>query len=505
MMGLPFLVYVNSLTGEFLYDDIYQIVENPWVRDLSRVPQMFVTNVWEFRGETSNYYRPLMYVSFVLCYKLFGLNALGFHIVNALLHTGASLLVYLVTREVLSTRHSRRDASRMAFVASVLFAAHPIHTEAVSWVSAVPEILFTSFFLLALFFHLKDRVALSAACFALSALSKETALTFPLVILAYDFLVRKEEARRNLRTLARRYALHGLVVCAYFAVRVQVLGAIASSKDRAYEELTAWHNIINVFPLLAKYLLKLALPLNLNAWHVFHPSLSVFDSGVILSMVFAIIAVFALVLLFRQNRILFFASLMVLIPLLPALYIPAVGLNVFSERYLYLPSAGFAIILSTALSRMNRRVLFTSLSTLLTVGLVAAYSAATVERNRVWQSDITLWKDTAARSPDGFYPHGELGRAYHRQGMRKEAIEHYRAATRLHPRYGTYFNDLGNAYFEEDMLDEAIKQYQFAAALSPKDPVPLRNLSVAFRKKGWDAMSREHALRAERLEKMVRQ
>jgi hypothetical protein len=235
MMGLPFLVYVNSLTGEFLYDDIYQIVENPWVRDLSRVPQMFVTNVWEFRGETSNYYRPLMYVSFVLCYKLFGLNAL--------------------------------------VVASVLFAAHPIHTEAVSWVSAVPEILFTSFFLLALFFHLKDRVALSAACFALSALSKETALTFPLVILAYDFLVRKEEARRNLRTLARRYALHGLVVCAYFAVRVQVLGAIASSKDRAYEELTAWHNIINVFPLFAKYLLKLALPVNLNAWHVFHPSL----------------------------------------------------------------------------------------------------------------------------------------------------------------------------------------------------------------------------------------
>jgi hypothetical protein len=93
---VSFAVYLNTLFNGFVHDDIDQIVDNPWIRDITKIPTMFTTSVWSFQGYNANYYRPMMHVVYLFNYHLFGLNPWGFHLINIMLHAAASVLVYLV-------------------------------------------------------------------------------------------------------------------------------------------------------------------------------------------------------------------------------------------------------------------------------------------------------------------------------------------------------------------------------------------------------------------------
>jgi len=154
-------VYSNTLLNDFLYDDTGQVLENRWIRDVKYIPVIFSKSVWSFQDETviSNYYRPLMHLFFLLNYHVFGLRPWGFHLLNVLFHAGVSVLVFVISARLLraSSNPSPLTENGFAgsllsppFVGALLFAAHPIHTEAVAWVSGVPELSYTFFFLLSL-------------------------------------------------------------------------------------------------------------------------------------------------------------------------------------------------------------------------------------------------------------------------------------------------------------------------------------------------------------------
>jgi tetratricopeptide (TPR) repeat protein len=486
--GACIALYAITLFNGFVYDDHFQVLENPWITDLRSVPKMFTTGVWEFEGDVSNYYRPLMHLSYALTYQISGLQPWGYHAVNLLLHTAVSLLVFLTALSLLDRSGEPGSAARLpALLGALFFAAHPILTETVAWVACVPELSFTFFSLLALLLYARAEnvysaaFAASVAAYFAATICKETAVILPVLLVPYDYAFRP--GRPRLAGVAKRYGPFVLATGAYLVIRLSVLPAFAPIRRHA--SLTMSQYLINVFPLFTEYLGKLLLPTNLNAYHVLHPILTLWSRrGILALLLTAAFGVAAALASQRSRRILFALGLIVL-PLLPVLYVPALGENTFTERYLYLPTVGFAFITTFGLAWVQRRRPdWMGAGVVLTVVVLGVYSVATVHRNTVWRSDETLWRDTVRKSPESASVHNEMGIVLAARGAVEAAIGEYQTALRLDPGLPRAHNNLGTLLEQKGQIDQAIEHYLEAIAASPSFAKAYNNLGNAYVKKG---------------------
>jgi hypothetical protein len=470
--------------------------------------------VWAFQAApvVSNYYRPIMNVVYMANYHLFGLKPWGFHLVNVLFHAGVSVLVFFVTARLGAgsfpdpspppvARGGMGGLLSLPFIAALLFAVHPIHTEAVAWVAGLPDLSFTFFFLLSFALYIdstrgkeiqKGRYALSVASFFLSALSKEPALTLPLILMGYDHLSGPPE--NSFRGRWKRYLPYFVVAAVYFALRLNALGGVAP--ERRHEHLSALQHVINIFPLFSSYLWKLLLPVNLNAFHVFHPIDSLVEIPGILSV--AVAAAFAGItaVAYRKNRRACFWLLFIVVPLLPAFYIRGLGLNTFAERYLYLPSVGFAALVAVFLTKTAEK---SSRGTIALIGALALvtglYSLGTIQRNAVWRSDYTLFEDTAGKSPDSAIAQEKFATALMGRDRLDEAIRHFKIALALDSSLDEAHTNLGIAYYRKGMLDQAIEEERISIKLNPNLPEKHFNLAQQLADKQlWEEAVREYEI-----------
>jgi tetratricopeptide (TPR) repeat protein len=516
--GASLAAYANTLLNEFVYDDIFQVLGNHWIRDFKWIPEIFTNRVWGFQGEgVSNYYRPLMHVFYMLSFYFFGLKAWGFHLINILLHAGVAVLVFLLVFRLLPVSGSRFFA---ALAAGLLFALHPIHTEVVAWVAGIPDLSGSLFLLVALLLYMRSEAqigreyAISLGAFFLALLSKEVTLSLLVLLPAYDWI---KERRFSVSDCIRRYGLYAALALVYLIIRSLVLGGMAPL--RRHSELSIADYVINVFPLLTQYAAKLFLPVNLNAFHVLHPIPSLLTVEGIMGLLIAAAFVAMLVLFFQKNRTVFFALVLTAAPLLPALYLPGLGENSFAERYLYLPSAGFVMLAALLLAKTEMPQKRAAHSPAIAVSVVLVlFMAGTVQRNAVWRDNYTLWTDTVRKSPDGAVPrealgysllnlgdmegaitqfrialqlkpefaeaHNNLGIAYGRKGMFDAAQLHLAEAVRIKPGFTEAYNNLGIAYASTRQYDKALEQFQRAVELSPAFAEAYRNMAVAWRDKG---------------------
>jgi len=491
--------YLNALPGEFVYDDPTLIEQNPWLSSAQYLPDIFLSNAWAFEQIQSNYYRPLLFVILMLDYHIFGLESWGYHLTNVLLHVGVSVLVFMVAT-ILFKQGNRLDEEQGAaawqtalpLIAALLFALHPIHTESVAWISGMTDVSFSLFYLLAFYLYIKAEgrwcgsFTFSLLCFFLAALCKEPALTLPLMLLTYDTLVRRDVdlSTQSILRLSKRYIPFALVAIAYFALRTYSLGEFAPVQR--HQALGAYEYFINIFPLFGQYIGKLLFPVDLNVLHVFHPIASLISwtglAGVVATLSFLGVSYF----LGRRDRVAAFCLLWIAIPLLPALYIPALGENSFAERYLYLPSVGFVILVSIVLVRMamarHRLVASLALPFLMVVGV--AYAAGTVERNLVWRDNLSLWSDTAEKSPDAYIAHNNLGLAYINRGELGQAATALEEALRLNPAYAKAHYNLGLVYEKHGQLEVAAEEFARAVSLDPSFAKANHNLGVVLSRQG---------------------
>ena len=499
IVAVSLAVYGNTLVNGFVYDDVPQVVQNPWIRELRFIPEIFSTNVWAFQGISTNYYRPLMHISFMLSYYLFGLAPWGFHFVNILLHAGVTVLVYLISFRLFRMANRTSSFTTMPpFIAAVLFAVHPIHTEVVAWVGGVTDLSFTLFFLLALYLYIlsterrvykKTLYLLSVASFFLATLCKEPALTFPLILVAYDYSFSREALRPPLDYL-KRYSPYLGVAAVYFILRVNALGGFAPV--RRHGELSVHEYLINVFPLFRQYLGKLLLPTHLNAYHVFSPISSIVEPNVLLALVTGRVVAVAVLLPWGRNRQAFLALALVVLPLLPALCSPGTGENTFAERYLYLPSFGFVLLVALFAGQVVLHKPRWSVALVAAIALVTAlYSLGTVQRNGIWKDDEHLWRDVVGKSPGSAVSHYNLACTLNFRGQVDEAIEEFRTAIRLQPAAVAY-KSLGAAYQAKGSINEAIEQYQLALRLQPDDVGAHSSLAAAYADSGALEKAIEH-------------
>lgn len=478
------LPYLNTLFNGFVYDDNRQVLDNPYIQSFHYLPKVFGTTVWSFVGAqgVSNYYRPMMTLGYLFCYKVFGPLAYGFHLVNLCLNAGVVCLVYFVAQRLFRDR-------TLAFVAACLFALHPVHTEAVAWIAAVTSLELTFFYLLTFWLFLSVArpegkrsswvVLAMVGSFALTIFSKEQALTLPLVAMVYEHFYRDDRSQTTWKQKAGRYGLLWLMDAAYVLFRVQHLGAFAPQIQMS--RLGWYPSILSALVLVGQYLGKLLWPWKLCAYYVFHRGASLLDPRVMMGLGALVACAAVFLALWRRSRVASFPMVWFFATLAPVLDIRFLAGNVFAERYLYLPSVGFCWLAGWAGMRLWRDVLRGRPSWRRAlagaVGLVAVlFAARVVARNRVWRDDSTLYTQTLKISPDAIHIRENLGVVDWDHGDIDGAERQWRLALQINPNDPIALNNLGLVYAKRKQYREAGHYFRQAILRKPDYTDPHLNL-----------------------------
>lgn len=464
---LAAVVYLHTLLNGFVYDDLHQVLEDPRIRSFRGIPEIFSSGVWSFKWGPSSYYRPLMQLSYLLTFQLAGLRAWAFHLVNVLVHALTVVAVFSLAAKVLSQVEHREPTRVGALAAALIYAVHPVLVEPVAWVAAIGDLL------MALFFVLACRLYLSAlegstrcywatlGCCVLALLAKEPAVTLPAVLLLIDVLWSRE---RDLRRAAVRSTPFVITTVIYLIIRNVVLGGIAP--PGLHGDLGTVECYLTAVHFLGQYLLKELWPFPLNALYEFHPVASPLDWRFVSSVALCAIAAWAVVAFRHDRRVLLGASLF-LVPLLPAMYVPGVGEGGIAERYLCLPTSGFALLLGMVWSTGARRIDHTTLTWIALAILTLAVSVVTVSRSFVWRNEESLWTDTVTKSPGSAVAHEFLAYAHFASGRLDRSVEENLIALQLDPRRNNARINLGASYSALGRLEQAATAYYEAIVREP--------------------------------------
>jgi protein O-mannosyl-transferase len=414
---LTISAYANSLNNGFVWDDHEQVVMNSSLRLGAPYLDLAAPNTWGFTRSGvpghSNYYRPLQMVTYRLTADVFGFDASAFHAVNLAFHVIVVLLAFALF-------HALTGRMGLAFASAALFAVHPIHSEAVDWIAALPDIGCTAFFLIGFLFFVVARgqksqeqlikpsrrihvllLAASFTAFAAALLWKETAIVFPLIVIAYVFCLSEESVFARRIGGALKISLpYWCILGIYFFLRLRLLGFLVIRQRNWI--LSPFEFGLTTLNLILQYCWKLLAPVGLNAYYLFVPVRTLRDPRAIVALLFLILAAGAILYGLRRCPLASFAALWVFIALIPVLNVYAVGRNVFSERYLYLPSVGFCLLTALMAARLGRSLperfrLPAEAVVLATVLLL--FAAWTIARNAIWKDDSALFTRTLETSP----------------------------------------------------------------------------------------------------------
>lgn len=470
------LAFANTLANGFVWDDVLLVQSNPWLEGPQHLGDIFGSHFWGFasRADLSrNYYRPLVHVTLLLCRAAFGLQPWGYHLVMLLGHMAVSGLVY---RVALLFSEQRPGGWLSALAAGLLFAVHPIHTEAVAWVAAINDVALALFVLLALYLMrtsapgLTLRCVLAGLAFLAALLFKEPAVLLLGMVGVWD--VARGGRAWSLRQWLGRYAPLAIALALYAGLRLHALAGLGRTVRHSNLGLGGY--VLNALALLAQYLGALALPLELNSFHVFEPVASPWAPQVLSGLAALGGLVIAAAVFWRRAPQALVALSWCLLPLLPVLYIPALGSNAFAERYLYLPSVGFVLLVGMGLEALGRRPVVLGA---LAVGVLAG-GIATAKRNTVWHDNLSLWLDVQAKSSEAPQIHEGLGLALLDKGRVTEAIAHLERAPRDS---APAQRNLGVAYAREGRFQEAEAMLQQAVRLEPDNAGAWSNLCLVHK------------------------
>ena len=490
---LAVLPYLNTLHNGFVYDDATQILVNPYIRNFAHLREILTSSVWSYSGGvrgTTNYYRPLMLLEYLLCFRWSGPHPSLYHAVNVFSHTAVVIALFKTTERLFNQR-------ALAFGAAALFALHPIHTEAVAWISAVPDLQVSLFYLLTFWIFLgvsrPDRRILilpqlgMGTTFLLALLSKEVAVTLPVLATAYEHLYREDREQTHWKQKVSRYGLLWALDILYVLFRVKVLGAFGSTqptRNMPYPEV-----FISAFGLVGQYLGKFLWPTGLCAYYVFPEDLA----NRLHSIAWGVAALFLLMLIFfilwKRARPASFGLLWFLATLAPVLNPRWMLINVFAERYLYLPSVGLCWVsmwvgtrlfeITAGRARAWRWGLAAAAATLsaLCVGSI-------VKRNRDWHDDETFYTRTLALSPDSSDMHNNLGYIYYGRGDLEGAKREWRRALEIAPQSTIASDNLSLVYMDEGQYDEAVGTLLRKIQVEPDDTDAHINLGMTYARMG---------------------
>jgi len=402
--------------------------------------------------------RPLTFFSFHLNYLANGASPWGFHMVNLFLHAGNSVLVLLIARTLVSPLR--------ASLAAVLFAVHPLQTQAVNYVFERATLLAALFALLSLLLFLKERYGWAAAAFGISLLAKEETIALPCFLLIYCAI--QNGKRAGWRSIAIMAGIAGLATTRLFYVLHLTPGAQLGLNTKG---VSPFAYALTQCRVIWVYLRLFLFPAGLNLQHDMRLSTGLWAPPETLVGLFSLLLVLAVLgwLTWRHNV----PALWVMgffIVLAPSSSIVPVSDLIFEHRT-YFPLAFLFLAIAVLLQPLPARLLVVT-----SVLLVPLLLAATIARNRVWHDELSLWTDVVEKSPHKALGYFHLGQAYAASNPDR-ARELYEQGLKLEPDSPVGHTNLGLVFMSQGNLDAALQHLQ-TALMFREDPLARNNLGV---------------------------
>lgn len=431
--GLALAVYSRSLFCGFVRDDVPQIVNNPQVQSWQYLSQILTSRLWNHMARSNAlFYRPLFSLWMLVIDTLGGLAPWFWHLSSILLHVACTYLVFRLSRRLIGSEVG-------AALAALLFAVHPIHVDAVTWVSASNELLFTALLLGAMLVLLVpqesgDRwpILLSAVLYFTGLFAKETGVTLIVILFAMAWIRLRDRQANWSQRLFLAGGPHVAATGAYLIIRWSVMHGVGVENGEH-----SWRSVFFSSPsIMLFYLQKLIMPVGLSGGYVNRvyssPTIAFWlPLTAILSFIFLMTW-----LAFRANRIFGFSAALILLPLLPPL--AAIRLypqgDMTHDRYLYLPSVGLCLLIGVLVPRILEasRSARIAAASVLTVVLVA-FSVTTFAQQRYYDDDVTFLQREIDVNPANGFAYALLGNVYLAQGRTDLGLKNFHIASELEP------------------------------------------------------------------------
>ncbi|MEM7036733.1 MAG: hypothetical protein AAF570_07125 [Bacteroidota bacterium] len=529
IFGLSLLLYGQTIFYDYALDDAIVITENDYTKQgFSGLSEIFTTDAFTgYFGKQKNLvsggrYRPLSVATFAMEVGVFGQNPGLSHFVNVLLYGATGVALYFLMLLLFPPKFKRRYWLSRAFLISVIFMAHPIHTEVVANIKGRDEIMALLFIFMAMIGfiryvdhkNMRDLVLASAAYF-LALLSKETAFPFFVIVPLTIYFFRKAE----FKSYAFVSGAMLLPLLLYFGIRLQYVGAPAAVEtteilNDPFIGASFGERLATVSHTLGLYLGKLVVPLNLSHDYYFN-QIPIIGWGAMEAIVPLLIYLGLLGLgiwgLMKRNAVGFGILFYLLSLSLVSNIVLSIG-TTMGERFVYVPSLGLIIAAVSLLhtwAEKRENVSQILVGALVVVSLL--FTARTIIRNPAWQDNLTLFLTDVENSPNSAKVRTAAGGALvdgsdletntaTKNQMLSDAIGHLEEAVKIYPGHGNAWLLLGNAHFKyNDNFAEALKCFQTSSRLRPGMLEPVQNAAVAAGKLKNYSLAEKYYARVTRL------
>ncbi len=524
LAGIAFALYFQTIFFSFTYlDDHVLILERLYfLRDMGNIFKTFTLQVF-FNPLSAFYYRPMLIVSFMIDTLFGGGAAWAYHFSNILLHAAATTLVFLMLK-MFGYR------KQIAFPLSLLFAIHPVLSQAVAWIPGRNDSLLAVFILASIIFGLSflnkptiRNLMAHAGCFALALFTKESALVLLPLISIYA-AIKRSQVLKAVKQEGLKFYFLGLswilILMMWFLLR-----SIALVNSTGYSLDAVMKTIISNSPAIFLYLGKFFYPANLSVL----PTIQ--DSPLLAGYVAAALLLVVFVYTLGKRRYLaLFGAAWFLAFLLPAFVRPNIEYQAdFLEHRLYVPMIGVLLIMAEFLQQIRwRRYLLPAL--MIIFPLLAAVN---LNHSRVFQNRMSFWLNAVENSPSHPLAYKNLGSIYYLDGKLDLAEASYLQALKLNPTESMVYNNLGmifekrgelkkaeeayltelehNPYYENTLInygsllykngdkkEEAARMWLDALSVNPDSAAAYRNLAIYYLELGEEEKSNRYVLEAQR-------
>jgi hypothetical protein len=487
---LALLIYWPSLHGPFILDDFDLMEAFSAVRAGDRLALLRTL-------------RPVLMLTYVWNHRLAGgFDPFYFHLTNVLLHGLNAILLWRFLATLFTP--GRFDEwvppplrALLIYGVPLLFLTSPIQTESVAYISSRSEVLSTTFYLLALWVFASSLretkpwvTALLVIVFSgAAALTKQDKVTLPVAILLLDYLLLARTDWRRLKETLPTYGLFAVgLVAAFFVVIRPVLFAGSAGFGLDWQTY-----VLTQFRVVFLYLRLLLVPVGLNLDRDIAPSQTLWEHFSWLGLLGLVALVAVVIRYHRRFPVVAFGAMFFLLGLAPGFY---PRLDYAAERWLYLPSIGFFF---TAVILLYRWIGSARPAAAVLAGLAVAYSIGTYQRSTVWASDVRLWQDTVAKSPQKVRPLMWLGRIYIGRGQQALALQALETGEQFveqgSEEHAHLLNNIGLAHANMKDYASAIQAYRRAIEMIPDEPLLHSHLAVALirigrKEEGWQAFAK---------------
>jgi len=532
IMALGLLAYSNTFNVPFQFDDEFAIIKNPIIKNLDFMVNPSEAEVYVEKFQYQIFKRRYVgYFTFALNYWLHKLDVTGYHIFNLSIHLVNALMVYGLVTLTFRTPFLKAStlgvrSNQIALFAGLFFACHPIQTQAVTYIWQRVTSLATTFYLLSLLMYIKWRLTTiitrpafsqrtvifylgSLVSAVLAMKTKEIAFTLPLSIALYELMFFDGKLKKRFLYLVPILLTMLIIPITLLEIDKPIGEMIGNVSEvtKVQTNISRWEYLFTQFAVIVTYLRLLFFPINQNLdydyplYHTFFTA-KVFLSFLLLLSIFA----FGVYMVFhsrarsRTSRIVAFGIFWFFIALsVESSIIPIV--DVIFEHRVYLSSVGISLALASGifllLNKFDKKVQTVGIGIFCT--MIMILSGAAYSRNHVWRSEISLWSDCVAKSPNKVRPHNNLGDILKKHGHIDEAMDHFLIALQIDPEDADVQNNLGFVIAERGEYDKAIDHYLQALRIKPDSHRTHTNLGNALYKQGRIDKAIDHYLQAVRI------